>query len=206
MALFLVQFVTRDLFLGTMILIFGCQEKILINSLNLWNKGKFAGYVLQNSYNKPEFSQNFTKICKDNTTYLQCEKDKKLNFHKGIFIDIFPIDRVAPSKFGRILQNFDAIFMMLYTRKYIPPTETGLRKIISKIALSVVPKSKYDILKLKFEKALIKKSGNDTGYRCFDTFGDVLVSPFTKDMFDELINIEFEDCIFLHQKILQIYY
>ena len=90
--------------------------------------------------------------------------------------------------------------MMLFARKYIPSNETGLKKILSKIVLSVVPKSKYDILKLKFERALIKKSGSDTGYRSFDTFGDISLPPFSGDMFEDLQIIGFENGEFLAPK------
>ena len=167
--------------------------------IELWTNNPIDGYLLQTPYNEPEFTQNFSKIRKDNTTYLQ-SGEEHLSYHKGIFIDVFPLDRVASSSFKRKLQKFDAIFMMLYTRKYVPPTETGLKRIISKIFLSVVPKSKYDILKLKFERALIKKSGSDTGYRSFDTFGDISLPPFSGDMFEDLQIIGFENREFFAPK------
>lgn len=41
---------------------------------------------------------------------------------------------------------------MLFYRKFSPPNERGLKKIISKMLLTIVPKSKYDNLRKYFEK------------------------------------------------------
>lgn len=163
--------------------------------IELWYNNPVDGYILQTPYNEPEYTQNFTKIRKDNTTYLQMGEEQ-LSYHKGIFIDIFPLDRIASSKFKTIMQKLDAIFMMLYSRKYIPPNEKGLKKMISKIALSVVPKSKYNEMKRKFEIAIIKKSSKDCGYRSFDTFSDLNIASFSSEMFDNLQEIEFEGQFF----------
>ncbi len=164
--------------------------------IKLWNQNPVDGYLLQTPYNEPEYTQNFSKIRKNHTTYLQ-SGEEHLTYHKGIFIDIFPLDKVASTKFNMKLQNFYAAFMMLFARKYVPVNEPMLKSFISKIALSIVPKSKYDKMKIKFEKLLIKKSSRNAGYRCFDTFADISVSPFPSDMFDKMVYIEFEKKFFL---------
>ena len=49
-------------------------------------------YCLQNKENEPRFSQSFTKMRKKHTTFLQGGEPVS-DYHHGIFIDIFPIDR-----------------------------------------------------------------------------------------------------------------
>ena len=164
--------------------------------IELWIKEGIKGYILQTPYNEPEFTQNFTKIRKDNTTYLQ-SGEESLTYHKGIFVDIFPLDKVASTTLKQKMQNFNSIFMMLFARKYIPPTETILKKIISKIVLLVVPKSKYDLLKNKLEKSIIKKSSDDGGYKYFGTMESLSKSPYSNNMFDNMEVASFEDREFM---------
>lgn len=58
--------------------------------LSVWESQAPKGYILQNSRTDPDFTQNFTKIRKDGTTFLQEESERTKNYHKGIFVDIFP--------------------------------------------------------------------------------------------------------------------
>lgn len=52
-----------------------------------WMKNPIDGYILSNTDTNIDFTQNFTKIRKDNTTFFQSE-DADKTYHKGIFIDI----------------------------------------------------------------------------------------------------------------------
>lgn len=65
--------------------------------LVVWNEQQLKGYILQNKENSPEFTQSFSKIRKENTTFLQEEWEKE-KYHTCIFIDIFPIDRIPEEK------------------------------------------------------------------------------------------------------------
>ena len=58
--------------------------------LAIWNEAAPKGYILQNTRTDPDFTQNFTKIRKDHTTFLQGESEREKHYHKGIFVDIFP--------------------------------------------------------------------------------------------------------------------
>lgn len=165
--------------------------------IELWSKTPVDGYILQNPYIEPDFTQNFTKIRKDNTTFLESEKEKEYSFHKGIFIDIFPLDRVASTKFKGKMQKLDAIFMMLFTRKYIPPNEKGLKKIISKLALSIVPKSKYDSIKYKLDKSISKKSSKDGGYKYFGSMLSLSKEAYSSNMFKNMEELLFENRKFM---------
>ena len=165
--------------------------------IELWSKTPVDGYILQNPYIEPDFTQNLTKIRKDNTTFLESEKEKEYSFHKGIFIDIFPLDRVASTKFKGKMHKLDAIFMMLFTRKYIPPNEKGLKKIISKLALSIVPKSKYDSIKYKLDKSISKKSSKDGGYKYFGSMLSLSKEAYSSNMFKNMEELLFENRKFM---------
>ena len=83
------------------------------------------------------------------------------------------------------------MLLMLFTRKFLPPTETGVKKLVSKFFLSIVPKNKYDDIRRYCEKRIIKLGGK-SGYYCPVPFGDVSrCYPF--DMFDDLKSVKFEN-------------
>lgn len=72
-------------------------EKLLV----IWNQSAPKGYILQNTRTDPDFTQNFTKIRKDHTTFLQGESEREKHYHKGIFVDIFPAIGSPPASWGK---------------------------------------------------------------------------------------------------------
>ena len=62
-----------------------------------WEKKHPRGFFLQNNDTDPEWTQPFAKIRKDNSTYIEYEFQKALT-HTGIYIDIFPLDRMLQGK------------------------------------------------------------------------------------------------------------
>ena len=75
-------------------------EKFIKN----WEKDGPEGFILQNKETNWDFTQNFTKIRKDKTTFLQTEWERNVSYHIGIFIDVFPGFKAAPGKFSRKVQ------------------------------------------------------------------------------------------------------
>lgn len=169
----------------------------------LWLNNPVDGYIIQDPYLEPEFTQNFIKIRKDKTAFIEGENKKYVSYHKGIFIDIFPLDRIADNKLVYNLQKMEAIFMMLYTRKFAPPEEKGIKKLIAKTALKVVPKSKYDSLKKHLEKSLSRKSPEKGEYKCFSSMIALSTLPYSSNMFDDLEEIEFEGRMFMVTSIAE---
>lgn len=86
--------------------------------ITIWNGAAPEGYILQNIYTDPDYTNTFTKIRKDHTTFLQDEIERTKLYHKGIFVDIFPGERVAPGKVSRLLQYAACAVNLLYTRGY----------------------------------------------------------------------------------------
>lgn len=162
----------------------------------LWIKNPVKGYIIQNAYIEPEFTQNFTKIRKDNTAFIQIEEEKNVKYHKGIFIDIFPLDRVSLNPVGKKIQEIDAVLMQLFTRKFVPPKEHGIKKIISSIILTFTPKNKYDKLKAFFERAVSRRSSVNGGYKYFGSMMSLSKKPYSCNMFDNLESVAFENDIY----------
>ena len=111
-------------------------EKLLAD----WDQSAPKGYVLQNTRTDSEFTQNFTKIRKDHTAFLQDEVERTKHYHKGIFVDIFPGDRVPSGKIGRKIQYIACAVNLLYSRGHT----SGSGGMIGKVErfLLKVPKEK----------------------------------------------------------------
>lgn len=107
--------------------------------ISIWNDVAPKGYILQNKRTDSDFTQNFTKIRKDHTTFIQeeCEKTKK--YHTGIFVDIFPVDRVAPKGILRTVQYIASAVNLLTARGHSSGNK-GLIGLIEKIILSLPKK------------------------------------------------------------------
>ena len=88
--------------------------------LALWQQEAPKGYILQNTRNSPDFSQNFTKIRKDHTAFIQTEDERDKRYHKGIFVDIFPADRVITGTLEQKTKYAACAVNLLYSRRQTP--------------------------------------------------------------------------------------
>lgn len=149
-------------------------------------------YVLQNHYTNPDFAQSFTKIRKKGTAFVQ-KNDVGLSYHKGIFIDIFPFDKVPASEFKRKIQFIDVMFYNLYTRGYAPSKSGVIVKTVSKIILKITPKKKY-LEKSKKFLSKICKNNSDKNLKYVDvSVIDTMHRYYDNDIFDNMQRIKFEN-------------
>ena len=125
--------------------------------LTIWNEAAPKGYILQNTRTDPDFTQNFTKIRKDHTTFLQDESEREKHYHKGIFVDIFPGDRVAPGKIGKTVQYIACAINLLYSRGHVSGSG-GLIGKAERILLKA-PKKKYATRRERAEKSIRRWNG-----------------------------------------------
>lgn len=86
--------------------------------LAIWKEEAPEGYLLQNKRTDEDFTQNFSKIRRDHTTFIQDEAEKAKKYHTGIFVDIFVADRVAPEGIWRKIQYFACAVNLLYAREF----------------------------------------------------------------------------------------
>ena len=72
--------------------------------LNAWEKEHPDEYILQNKYTEKNFTQNFSKIRKYHSTFLHSYEEAKKGYHTGIFVDVFPGDKIPTSALARKIQ------------------------------------------------------------------------------------------------------
>ena len=127
--------------------------------LKLWKEVKPEGFILQNKENTPKFTQSFTKIRKEHTTFLQYDWERE-KYHTGIFIDIFPFDRIPKKKIQRILFWWNCMQYQLYTREFVPPKSNKLVKLISESLLALNSGEKRKLKREKLLKKITKYNTN----------------------------------------------
>lgn len=105
--------------------------------ISLWMQEKHDGYIIQNKETDLDFTQGFTKIRKDNTSFIQKEDIGK-KYHKGIFIDIFPFDRI-PNGLNHYFFKIMTMIYLLCCREFAPAKEKGafMQRVISVLFLSL---------------------------------------------------------------------
>lgn len=159
--------------------------------LEIWEKEAPPGYILQNKRTNWDFTQNFTKIRKDHTTFLQGESERTATYHTGVFVDIFPADRVAPTKIARKKQIFLSAVNLLYSRGFTSKSG-GIRELFEHILLALPMRFRKWAYR-KSEKAIGKWNGDrEAKWYVADIIEDVF-RVFDSDMFDEIADMKFED-------------
>lgn len=103
------------------------------------------GYFLQDFSTEKHYIQPFAKLRKDNTLYIE-EYNKNADIHHGIFIDIFPLDKIKKpgsfeSKFRRIVTR--QITFAIWRKEKCPMKRKGAKKFeyITGTIISLFPKN-----------------------------------------------------------------
>ena len=159
--------------------------------ISLWDDVDHNGYVLIDEDCSPDYNNNFAKVRKDHTTFLQYWKQKERKFHKGIYVDIFPIDRKAPGLISTKLQYAFFALNLLYNRGYASK-DRGKAHKIEKLLLTITPK--------RFYRTISKKAMNisqhwNKNQNCLmvapNTMRDCKIY-YPNNLFDHLITVSFE--------------
>ena len=159
--------------------------------LKVWDSDTNQEFILQEPYSSPDLVVNFAKIRKNNTTFIQSEFEFKKKYHKGIFIDIFPLDRVAPAKFTQMIQKLFCMLAMLYNRGYTSGNG-GISEFAEKLLLALIPKKHYRKMQKWAERNATRWNGNtQLKWFGFQTVDD-MKHHYDPDIFDNLIKLEFE--------------
>lgn len=157
--------------------------------LSIWDNVAPQGYLLQNKRTDFDFTQNFTKIRKDNTTFIQDEIEKTKKYHTGIFIDIFPADRVAPKGIRRTFQYVASALNLLCARGFASG-RAGMTGMVEKCVLKMPLKKQLSIYH-KTEKIISKWSGEV----CLEWYSPNTIEEskryFDSDMFESMDRIKF---------------
>ncbi len=100
-----------------------------------------AGYTLQSPLNEPLTPYYFSKIRKDDTLFITSE-EVDLNIHHGIYVDIFPMDRIPDNRFLERVQRFKVrVLSNAFVAKQIGLEGSPLAKSLYKILTILLPKS-----------------------------------------------------------------
>ena len=172
--------------------------------LRTWSEKKPEGYLLQNAENTPQFSQSFTKIRKEHTTFLQ-EADAVGAYHVGIFIDIFPVDRMPKQKLRRMLVQMQYMLYQLYLRGYVPKDANVVERIASKVLLCIVPQSGRQGIRNKLLRQITRYNDDASNRVYINASISTIHALFPPDLMDDYTEVSFEDCGFMSVKDWDVY-
>ena len=160
-----------------------------------WEKAPPKGYLLQNKMNSPSFPQSFTKIRKEHTTFLQHVEDAG-RFHTGVFVDIFPIDRLPDGAAKRVLFLWDCARYQLLTREFVPPKGNAAEKLLAKFILLSIPPARREAERTKLLKRITASRDPKKDRVGIETIRTAR-QPLPADLMDSYISVGFEGEQFL---------
>ena len=157
--------------------------------LAIWDSVAPKEYILQNARTNPDFTQSFSKVRKNHTTFLQDESERIKTYHKGIFVDIFPGDRVAPRGLARKRQYAACVLNLLYTRGHTSGSG-GLVGMVERILLNISEEKRIK-RRVATEKKICKWDGNENYEFIFPSTLAWCKKYYPADLFENLKKIEF---------------
>lgn len=156
----------------------------------IWADVAHEGFILQDEDKIETLENNFTKIRKDHTTFLQFESERAIERHKGFFVDIFPCDRKAPGKIRSILQYVLFAVNLLFNRGYVSGTG-GIVGFVEKLLLKIVRKKNYRRISIWAGRRSRRWNRfTQNAYVCPCTIRDCKVF-YPADMFEEMQTVSF---------------
>lgn len=169
-----------------------------------WMKDHPERYLLQNKETEPSFTQSFTKIRKDHTTFLQDESERG-KYHTGIFVDVFPIDRIPEGKLKQRIFYLDCLLYQLYTREFVPPLAGKITQFITSVLLKTSStESRIKRRKRHFERIIRYNSDQSLPMIAIETTRTLKQSQ-PSDMMDSFVELQFEDMKCMCMKDWDIY-
>lgn len=148
-------------------------------------------YLLQNYKTDRDFHQSFTKIRRKHTAFVQ-KTDLKKTYSKGIYVDVFPVDRVPDNKLKQKIQLLNIMLFQLYIRTYPPQKNGKFVKFASNWILKTTPRKSYYKHILKLAQKIGKYK--DKSFKTFDiSVYETMIRHFDNDIFDNIIYVDFED-------------
>lgn len=162
----------------------------------LWEKAPPTGYILQNKENSPAYWQSFSKIRKDHTTFLQ-EQREAGKYHTGIFLDIFPLDRMPNGRLNQLLFYWRCMRYQLLTREFIPQKSPAVVRFGSALILGCSPKSRRQRTRQKLLKKITQLNKRDDLEIVAIENILSLRTHFSADMAKQYIDLPFEDSQFM---------
>lgn len=164
--------------------------------LEVWNKLQPEGYLLQNKENSPRFPSSFSKIRKCHTTFLQFESERGAH-HTGIFVDIFPLDRIPRNRIKKTLFYISCLKYQIYTRDNCHLNSNAVVNLCAAVMNRITTFNHRMKSRAKFIERL-KKINRDTSlpYIAIEV-PSMLKIEFPNDLDQEYVELPFEDGEFM---------
>lgn len=158
---------------------------------SIW-RGKASGeFILEDETMFDDYVNNFAKVRKDHTTFLQFETERTTSYHKGFFVDIFPGDRVAPAGFMRKFQYAAFALNLLYNRGY-PSGAGGIRGFFERFLLKLVPGRYHSRVSNWFGEISRRWNGDTDAQLVFPSTAASCRKYYPADLFAHLIPMDFQ--------------
>lgn len=164
--------------------------------IELWQENPYLGYILQNKENTPTFSQSFTKLRKEHTTFLQ-SKEEAAAYHTGIFIDIFPIDRIPSGKVSQWIFKWYCMKYQLLTREYVPPQSGAPIRFACALILLCTPKQRRVAARQKLLRKITRHDCDETLETIAIEVLSTINCPLAADMLSDYTYLSFENGQFM---------
>lgn len=159
--------------------------------IEMWPTANKSEYFLQSKDNTPEFTQDFIKIRKYNTNFLQ-EYDVGKHYHSGIFIDIFPVDRIPNNMILKWIFYIKVMLYQLMIREFSPSKSNKIVQLASALILKTVSRNRRVEFRNKLLKTITKYDQNfNYPIVMFETV-QTMKQSYDSDLLDRYIKIEFE--------------
>lgn len=163
--------------------------------LSLWKENEMKDYFLQGTQKNAYTTLNHSKVRKNNTVFAS-EDEYKNQIHNGIWIDIFPLDKIPKSYFLRAYIHIVSLIRLIYTRNYPLKGKGKLLEIITKLFLIIPSKMRVNI-KNRCDKAVTKYSEMEKEYYLISLSApENLRRYFPENMMKRMEEISFEGKIF----------
>lgn len=157
----------------------------------IWSKQSTPDFIIQDDAMYDDLVNNFAKVRKNHTTFLQFESERTCSYQTGIFVDIFAGDRVAPHGMRRRIQYADFALNLLYNRGYKSKTK-GMRGLAERILLGIIPKRKQRSLSLYFGRRSRRWNTDKSALIVFPNDQTALTRYYPSDLFDDLVRLPFQ--------------
>ena len=150
-------------------------------------------YKLCRTNEKKNYRHRVMQVVDVTTTFIN-ERCKNDDIEHGVYIDIIPMDVVAPNPFGRLSQIFNTIIYSVYNIQVEPEFHgNSIMEIGTRFLLKAVKNSnrRYKIWK-KAQTYMIRENMENSQYVDLLTYFKMIFKPMPKSWFDT-VKVPFED-------------
>lgn len=161
----------------------------------IWDKYADKKRYSCNRTTKDKFMGNIMTTITDNSTTLIRPWQKDKDGHKGVMIDILPLDGCAPAGIKRKLQMVWSMIFSLYCSRMVPINHGKMVSFISRILLFLVPGNNLKYRLWKFaENQMSKYKINDSRFLTELCAGPhYMKNEYPKEIFSSAVYKSFEN-------------